>query len=307
MSLDVLTFSLEQMASCQHIPQRHRAELIQLVKSTFGDSSSWSAETMEALGPFVLMDDNSTSALPNKVCIFGDITCHLNSDAAHSDAHFYQDITQNQEGSWMKDVLYSLTSGRQYTSNALRKKIFHLTTSSNAATRSADQELSVELIEELGMNNVYWTHTQLAGMSDETFLASLETLGAVGDYGDDQLAELSKKAIELLGPVSQMTESEVMQLGCITQGFSDADLEKLPISRDTLEDINICGWKTSQVKKTICCHSNIFTSLADCGSVVSRSVFQPGGWRFNPRLVDVSSSKTPNPALFPVDVLRCMN
>lgn len=31
------------------------------------DPSNWSAETMEALGPLLLLDDNATSVLPNKV------------------------------------------------------------------------------------------------------------------------------------------------------------------------------------------------------------------------------------------------
>lgn len=34
------------------------------------DPSDWSAETMEALGPLLFLDDNATSALPNKVCTF---------------------------------------------------------------------------------------------------------------------------------------------------------------------------------------------------------------------------------------------
>lgn len=33
---DVLNSSLQAMASCQHIPQSHRAELIWLVNQTFG-------------------------------------------------------------------------------------------------------------------------------------------------------------------------------------------------------------------------------------------------------------------------------
>ncbi|XP_034409927.1 otoancorin-like [Cyclopterus lumpus] len=239
MAPGILNFSLEQMASCQHIPLRHRAEMIQLVKQTFGDPSYWSAETMEALGPFLLLDDNATSALPNKP--------------------------------WMKDVLYSLTSGRQYTSKALRKKIFNLATSSSNAT-----ELTVELIEELGMNNVYWTRTQLAHMSDETFLTTLETLGAVSDYGADQLDALSTKAVEVLGPVSQMTESEVMQLGCITRGFSDADLEKLPFSLDALEEIDNCGWNVSQweaVWKGVSEHENLTAQQLEAADMVALSQF----------------------------------
>lgn len=33
------------------------------------DPSDWSSETMEELGPLLLLDDNATAALPNKVCI----------------------------------------------------------------------------------------------------------------------------------------------------------------------------------------------------------------------------------------------
>lgn len=36
MAPDVINSSLQAMASCQHIPQGHRAGLIQLVNQTFG-------------------------------------------------------------------------------------------------------------------------------------------------------------------------------------------------------------------------------------------------------------------------------
>ncbi|XP_045900376.1 otoancorin [Micropterus dolomieu] len=224
MAPGVLNFSLRTMASCQHIPQRHRADLIQLVNQTFGDPSNWSAETMEALGPLLLLDPAATSALPNKP--------------------------------WMKDVLYFLRSRLPQASDALKRKLFELTTTSNAARkkRTATSQVNnakqpnVELIEELGMNNVYWTPAQLDQMSAKTFLATVEILGAVTDYNADQLAILHKKATESLGPVSQMTDdSVVVQMGCITRGFSNAELEKLPFSLDTLEAIAHCGWNESQM------------------------------------------------------------
>ncbi|XP_054477293.1 otoancorin [Anoplopoma fimbria] len=246
MAPDVLNSSLQQMASCQHIPQRHRADIIQLVTQTFGDPSYWSAETMEALGPLLLLDDNAISALPYK--------------------------------SWMKDVLYSLQSGLRRTSKALRKKLFDLTTTtSNAASKSNNnKEITVELIEELGMANVYWTHSQLSQMSDETFLTTLETLGAVPDYGADQLAVLSKKATEVLGPVSQMNESVVMQMGCVTRGFSSADLERLPFSLDSLEEIAKCGWNESQVElvwKAVAVYNNLTAQQLGPTDMVALSQF----------------------------------
>lgn len=59
------------------------------------------------------------------------------------------------------------------------------------------EELTVELIEKVGQDNVYWTVDQLAGMSNKTFFATLETLGAITDYSADQLAVLSEKAAEV--------------------------------------------------------------------------------------------------------------
>lgn len=53
--------------------------------------------------------------------------------------------------------------------------------------------------------------------------------------------------LQVVGPVSQMTEANVIELGCITQGFSDADLEMLPFTSEALEDIARCGWNESQV------------------------------------------------------------
>ncbi|XP_047453991.1 otoancorin [Mugil cephalus] len=221
----VLNSSLQAMASCQHIPQQHREALIQLVNQTFGNSYDWSAETVESLGPLLLLDDNAVSALPNKP--------------------------------WMKDVLYFLKSRLPRASDALKKKLFNLTTSTSASTaarkkRQANTGTGAEptqaLIEELGVDNVYWTAAQLGAISNDTFLATVETLGAVPDFSAEQLDVLSQKAVEAFGPVSQMTESVVLQLGCITQAFPNSDLENLPFALDSLEEIARCGWRDSQLQ-----------------------------------------------------------
>ncbi|XP_078109050.1 otoancorin isoform X2 [Sander vitreus] len=254
MAPDVFNSSLQAMASCQHIPQRHRADIIQLVTQTFGDPSVWSAETMEALGPLLLLDGNATSALPNKP--------------------------------WMKDVLYFLKLSLKQTSDALRKKVFDLiiTTTSNAARkkRAANSNsndgkaLTVQVIEELGMDNVYWTAAQLDQMSAETFLATLETLGAVSGYIANQLAILNTKATKIFGAVSQMNESVVMQMGCLTQGFSNADLEKLPFSLDALEEIAHCGWNESQMKavwKGVAKYNNLTVQHLEAEDIVALNQF----------------------------------
>ncbi|KAI3360495.1 hypothetical protein L3Q82_002382 [Scortum barcoo] len=231
MAPDVLKYSLQALTSCQNIPRHHIADLIQLLNQTFGDPADWSGDAMETLGPLILLDNNATSALPNKP--------------------------------WMKNVLIFLKTRQSHSSDALRKKLFNLitTTASNAARKkraansnsnngstSVNKVPTVELIEELGMNNVYWTAAQLETMSESTFLATVEILGNIPDYSAEQLAVLSKKATKAFGTVSQMNETVVIQLGCITQGFSNANLACLPFLLDNLEEIAHCGWNESQLE-----------------------------------------------------------
>lgn len=59
------------------------------------------------------------------------------------------------------------------------------------------EEPTVELIEELGMDNVYWTAAQLDEISNRTFHATVETLGTISDFSAEQLVVLSKKATEV--------------------------------------------------------------------------------------------------------------
>ncbi|XP_071759430.1 otoancorin isoform X3 [Centroberyx gerrardi] len=242
-----LNFTLKAMASCRQIPPRHRVPLIQLLKQTYGDPSDWSAETMQSLGPLLILDAATIRALRYK--------------------------------SWLKEVLSYLLEKLSYAPAsdllALRKKLFLLSIKSSGARRKReadgvqqDQVPTVEKIEDLGEANVYWTPAQLDKMTVETFATAVETLGDIRDYSSEQLAELQKKATEAWGPVPLMNESLVMQLGCVCQGFSAADLEKLPISLDTLEEIGRCGWNESQmvaVWKGFVKHNNM--TAQDLGAV----------------------------------------
>ncbi|XP_027142608.1 otoancorin [Larimichthys crocea] len=266
MAPSVLNFSLQTMAaSCHHIPPRHREDLIHLVKQTYGDPSDWSAETMEEVGPLLLLDDDATSALPNKP--------------------------------WMRDILHFLKPRLSYISDALRKKIFDLTTmSTSKATRkkrspgnsnaggnsnnnsnstsdpSSDDGSSTPdlgsatpnetMILELGMNNVYWTPEQLSRIDGDVFLKTVVTLGKVTDYSEDQLAALKVLALKKFGPqITDIENDEVTDMGCITQSFTNEELEQLPFSLASLAEIGKCGWNESQL-------SSVWTAVAKHNELV---------------------------------------
>ncbi|MEQ2314344.1 hypothetical protein AMECASPLE_011119, partial [Ameca splendens] len=255
MAPEVLKFSLQAMASCEHIPQPHRADLIQLVSQVFGSPSDWPAETMESLGPLILLDDNATSTLPNKP--------------------------------WMKDVLVFLKPRLTQISDALKKKIFNLTTTTTSSTArkrraasgntsSNSTEPTQAVVEELGQDNVFWTPAALKLMSNSTFLATVEILGSVPNYSSDQLGALYRKAVEVFGPVPSMTESIIVQLGCITQSFSNSELEMLPLSLENLDEIAACGWKNSQlpsVWKGVAKYNNLTAALLGSAEMVQLSRF----------------------------------
>ncbi|XP_043974208.1 uncharacterized protein otoa isoform X2 [Gambusia affinis] len=256
MAPEVMKFSLQAVASCEHVPQPHRADLIKLVGQVFGSPSNWSAETMEKLGPLVLLDDNVPSTLPNNP--------------------------------WMKDVLVFLKPRLTQVSDALKKKIFDLTTTTttssgarnrrevNSRMSSNDTEPTEAVIKELGVDNVFWTPAELDLMSNRTFLAAVDILGSVPGYSSNHLKVLYRKAVEVFGPVSNMTESDIVQLGCITQSFSNSELEKLPLSLDSLDKISVCGWKDSQlasVWKGVAKYNNLTASLLGSTEMVQLSRF----------------------------------
>lgn len=56
----------------------------------------------------------------------------------------------------------------------------------------------MELIEQLGKGNVFWSKKQLELMSPETLNATVETLGNVPDFNQDQFTELKNKAVQVM-------------------------------------------------------------------------------------------------------------
>ncbi|KAL0985377.1 hypothetical protein UPYG_G00156120 [Umbra pygmaea] len=239
----VLNSTLQALASCTQIPQSHHRALFQLLNVTYGDPSYWTADIMESLGPLLLLDDSAVRSLPYKT--------------------------------WLKNVLSDLMVNRTCPSppphpefrscpdlSALQWKLFTLSTStldpvSLSAEMPARRKRAVVplevtapfvlLVEELGDANVYWSPAQLLEMNTSSFMASVEMLGKVLHYNTEQLSVLREKAIEAWGPVSGLNESQLLQLGCVVQGFNLTELHSLPLSSlDALEIFARCPWTQPQ-------------------------------------------------------------
>lgn len=47
--------------------------------------------------------------------------------------------------------------------------------------------------------------------------------------------------------MARLNESIVIQLGCVNQGFSNPELQALPMTLEMLEELSDCGWLQAQV------------------------------------------------------------
>ncbi|XP_030014229.1 otoancorin [Sphaeramia orbicularis] len=242
LSPDVLVSSLEAMDSCQHIPQKHRAPLVEIVIENFGAPSDWSPETVEKLGHIIRLNDTVVNDLPDKPGM-AEVLKYVDDQPKNPESlkkKYFDLVIKESKGARKKRETNSNGNGNSGNNDG----------GSNTETGGntvRDQTPTVELIERLGMNNVYWSMEQLKAISPEIFTATVQTLGSVPDYDHKKLAVLNRKAVQVWGPAAQMNESVVAQMGCIAQGFSDTELEELDFSLDTLDDIAHCNWNESQL------------------------------------------------------------
>ncbi|KAK0147832.1 Otoancorin [Merluccius polli] len=264
LSPEALNSSLQAMAACPHIPPRHHLPLLRLLKENYGNVSDWSKKTMEYLSHFLLLYESEIENLHSKV-----------------------GINNFQTVPWLKKVLSDLednvmqsSTGSTAGHKALRKKLFALDIQPDSARRrradiSTIIKPTVQLVED-PREDIVFLNKQLGHMSAETFKLTVELMGSVTDYSRDQLTVLTEKALEAFGPVSLLNESVVIQLGCVNQGFSDADLQRLPMGLETLQELSKCSWLQAQreaIWKGVSSRSNLTADMLGAAEIVALNQF----------------------------------
>ncbi|XP_022529896.2 otoancorin [Astyanax mexicanus] len=234
LSSAVLNSTLQALSSCFHIPRANRAPLFKLITGVYGDQSVWSEDVIKLLGPLVLLNETAVEIMPSK--------------------------------SWMKSLLSDLLDGIQSQPAAsapeefrlwpnllaLRQKLFQLKTSPTQQRRRRAVALVLQpytsLIEDLKDANVYWSPTQLSNMTALTFRETVQVLGEIRNYTTDQLAALRMKVHEVYANVSNLDQPQIVELGCISQGFTTKEQQSLNItSLDTLKQLSACQWNQTQI------------------------------------------------------------
>ncbi|KAL7886590.1 hypothetical protein AOLI_G00043110 [Acnodon oligacanthus] len=228
-----LNSTLQALASCEHIPRPYRAPLFTLITRVYGAPSVWTEDVMKLLGPLLLLNDTSLETMPFKSWLKSSLSDLLDSLQPQTAAPRPEEFR-----SW-PDLL------------ALRRKLFQLKT--NPILQRRRREISpsvvpsVSAMEDLGEGNMYWSPAQLANMSVQSFREAVHVLGEIRNFTAEQLVELRKKAVEAWGDASLLNQTQIVELGCICQGFNTTELQKLNItSLDTLELLSICNWNYTQ-------------------------------------------------------------
>ncbi|KAL6489449.1 hypothetical protein MHYP_G00031900 [Metynnis hypsauchen] len=228
-----LNSTLQALASCEHIPRPYRAPLFTLITRVYGAPSVWTEDVMKLLGPLLLLNDTSLETMPFKSWLKSSLSDLLDSLQPQTAAPRPEEFR-----SW-PDLL------------ALSRKLFQLKT--NPILQRRRREISpsvvpsVSAMEDLGEGNVYWSPVQLANMSVQTLREAVHVLGEIRNFTAEQLAVLRDKAVEAWGDASLLNQTQIVELGCICQGFNTKELQKLNItSLDTLELLSICNWNYTQ-------------------------------------------------------------
>ncbi|XP_036372079.1 otoancorin-like [Megalops cyprinoides] len=234
---NALNASLLSLTKCPRIHPIFSGAIFELVRATYGDPSDWSLGTMTSLGPLLLLNDSALMSLPYKPWLKTALSDLLDSlPPTPSPRPPEEFITQ-------PDL------------SALHQKLFSLSTTTAPPSTRVQQwmedpslkEPMLLAIEELGERNMHWTPDQLLSMCTKTFVEGVSKLGQVCHYSPQQLQALRSKTIQVWGPLNSLTELQVLQLGCVSQGFSPTELQELNItSLDTLELLSPCSWAQAQ-------------------------------------------------------------
>ncbi|KAK7886808.1 hypothetical protein WMY93_026429 [Mugilogobius chulae] len=284
LSSDVLRTSLQAMESCDYIPPTNREELVQLISETFGNPSSWSPTTLEQLGSLLCLFESNTYSLP------------MTSGMKEAVSYLIQRDHNVCES--LEKARFDLTLASPVVTTARRKRAASANANSNANskptsssssntttnTTSTNTDLSnetptVERITELGLLNVYWTPEQLSSMNQSVFEQTVKILGSVTGYSPAQLDVLKSKATKAFGAADKMNNTEVVLLGCIAQGFSNAELMNMSFALDSLTDIANCGWNSSQIRavwKAVEDYNKLSPQTLEASDMVTLSRFMCG-------------------------------
>ncbi|GCB63793.1 hypothetical protein scyTo_0007440 [Scyliorhinus torazame] len=211
-SLKALAEAFMQFRSCRKLSNDQKREVRNKIREYYGNPTAWQPELIQDLGPLVtLLSKEDLTILAEK---FQDILLQLALEV--------EGMVINQD--FLAVVFH-----------ALRKTSGNGKPSSLSPDCSSVREPSFDHILKLADANSFWSVQELNCMSAQTFVKSVELLGALKSFNMMQLAALKDKAKRAWGPVRSWKKYQVVALGRIALALSESEIKELElVSIDTI-------------------------------------------------------------------------
>ncbi|XP_043935875.1 otoancorin-like [Protopterus annectens] len=228
LTMEAFNASLMSFKNCKQLSSTQKAILSKRIISLYGNVTGWNSDTVMTLASLMTVFDESTiSQLPDKKEIMDALQGVVDQMPPMS-----MSSMPDFDNTWNFSAIYN-------------KIIKFNTVSKPRTTRAVPCSIipTVEMIMNLKEGNCYLMPEVLACMTADTFSMTVDVLGAVRSFRDDQLAALKAKALEAWGSLSNITTDRLSSLGCIVSAFTESELQQLPLSSiDVLSTLSSFTW-----------------------------------------------------------------
>ncbi|KAG8513513.1 Otoancorin, partial [Galemys pyrenaicus] len=221
--------ALHSLRDCPDLSPEQKAAVRPRLLEQHGLPQNWTAETTKDLGPFlVLFSGDDLSSIASK---FPDV---LQQTASKMAGH-----RPPQEFLWA--VFQSVRNNSEEGT-----RLDPSPGCGGALAPSSDD------IFKLAEANACWAPADLLCMEEETFVRSVELLGAVRGFSRAQLLALKEKAVQVWDLPSSWREHQIISLGRIALALNESELEQLDLSSiDTVASLSEQTEWTSEQSRSI--------------------------------------------------------
>uniref|UniRef100_A0A2I2Z7K9 Otoancorin n=1 Tax=Gorilla gorilla gorilla TaxID=9595 RepID=A0A2I2Z7K9_GORGO len=211
--------ALHGLRDCPDLNPEQKAAVRLKLLGQYGLPQHWTAETTKDLGPFlVLFSGDELSSIATK---FPEILLQAASKMAGTLPP--------------KEFLWAVFQSVQNSSDKIPSSDPMPGCHGVVAPSSDD-------IFKLAEANACWALEDLRCMEEDTFIRTVELLGAVQGFSRPQLMTLKEKAIQVWDMPSYWREHHIVSLGRIALALNESELEQLDLS--SIDTVASLSWQT---------------------------------------------------------------
>ncbi|XP_067912715.1 otoancorin-like isoform X2 [Heterodontus francisci] len=229
-SLKAMTEAFLQFRSCRSLSSDQKRELRNKIREYYGNPTAWQPELVQDLGPLVTVLSKE------------DLTI-----VAEKFPHILLQLALDVEGMVVSHDFLSVVF------DALERTRGSVKASTPGPDCSGVRAPSFDHLLKLADANSHWSVQELRCMSSQTFIKSVELLGALKSFDKVQLTALKDKAKVAWGPIGSWKNYQVVALGRIALALSENEIKELELgSIDTIAALSQqTEWTPTQARSLL--------------------------------------------------------